>query len=88
MRAIVPPGQGRLYWPALPFHTMKNHHLFCRHCGVRSFGIGNDTPMGQMIGVNLGCLNDVTDEELSKVPITYIDGLNDRPSALAFFAHL
>ncbi len=56
---------------------------------MRSFGIGNDTPIGQMIGVNLGCLNDVTDEELSKVPITYVDGLNDRwQFSPAFFAHL
>ena len=68
---------------------MKNHHPFCGHCGVHSFGIGNDTPVDQMIGVNLGCLNDVTDEELSKVPITYIDGLHDCwQSAPAFFAHL
>jgi hypothetical protein len=41
-----------------------------------------------MYGVNLGCLDDVGDEELSRVPITYVDGLNDRMDAPAFFAHL
>ncbi|RJP70526.1 MAG: GFA family protein [Comamonadaceae bacterium] len=71
------------------FNTQKNHHFFCRHCGVRCHGVGNDTPVGPMVGVNLGCLDDATDEELSRVPITYIDGRHDRwQSAPAFFAHL
>jgi len=71
------------------FNTRKNHHYFCRHCGVRAFGVGNDTPVGKMYGVNVACLEGVTDEDLSKVRITYVDGLNDRwGSAPAFFAHL
>jgi len=71
------------------FNTRKNQHFFCRHCGVRAFGVGNDTPIGKMFGVNLGCLEGVSDEELSKVPITYVDGLHDRwQDAPAFFAHL
>ena len=49
----------------------------------------NDTPMGRMFGVNLGCLGDVSDEELSRLAITYVDGLNERwSSAPAFFSHL
>jgi hypothetical protein len=71
------------------FHTQKNEHWFCRHCGVRAFGIGTETPIGRMVGVNVGCLEDVPDEELSRVPITYVDGRADRwQSAPAFFAHL
>ena len=71
------------------FNTRKNHHYFCRHCGVRCFGLGTETPIGKMYGVNLGCLVDVTDEELSKVPITYVDGLHDNwKSAPAFHSHL
>ncbi len=71
------------------FNTRKNQHYFCRHCGVRAFGIGTDTPMGRMVGVNLGCLTDVTDEELSRAPITYVDGLHDRwQGAPEFFSHL
>ena len=71
------------------FNTRKNFHFFCRHCGVRAFGVGNDTPVGRMIGVNLGCLEDVSDEEFSKIPITYVDGRNDGwPNAPQFFAHL
>ena len=47
-------------------------------CGVRPFGIGNDTPMGQMFGVNIGCLEGVTEEQLARIPITRVDGLNER----------
>ena len=70
------------------FHTRKNQHFFCRRCGVRAFGVGNDTPIGKMVGVNLGCLDDATDAELAAAPIVYIDGRNDRMETPAVFAHL
>lgn len=71
------------------FNTMKNQHYFCKHCGVRAFGIGTETPIGRMYGVNLGCLTDVTDEELAQAPITYTDGRSDRwQDVPAFFNHL
>lgn len=71
------------------FNTRKNHHYFCKHCGVRSFGVGNETSIGKMYGVNIGCLEGVPDEELSRIPITYVDGGNERwQSAPQFFAHL
>ena len=60
------------------FNTQRNVHYFCRLCGVRPFGVGNDTPIGKMYGVNLGCLDDVDDETLSRIPITCVDGRNDR----------
>ena len=56
---------------------------------MRSFGVGNDTPIGKMIGVNVMCLDDVSDEELASAPITYVDGRNDNwQSAPALFNHL
>ena len=71
------------------FNTRKNQHYFCKHCGVRPFGIGTETPIGKIYGVNLGCLTDVTDEALSKVPITYTDGLHDNwAQTPVFFSHL
>jgi hypothetical protein len=71
------------------FGSGKNQHFFCRRCGIRPFGIGNETPIGQMIGVNIGCLEGLTEEALSRIPITYVDGMNDRwQESPAFYAHL
>jgi hypothetical protein len=71
------------------FNTGRNQHFFCRHCGVRPFGFGNDTPIGPMVGVNVGCLEGLSEEELAGVPITYVDGMNDRwDRAPSFVAHL
>ncbi len=70
------------------FNSHKNHHYFCKHCGVRAFGIGNDTPMGKMYGVNVGCLDQLTDKELSELPITYVDGLHDKFAPPEYFKHL
>ena len=71
------------------FNTKKNQHYFCKHCGVRAFGIGTETPVGKMYGVNLMCLDDATDEELSAAPIVYIDGRSDNwQNPPAFFSHL
>jgi hypothetical protein len=79
-------GEGELTKYA--FGSGKNRHFFCKTCGVRPFGVGNDTPIGKMHGVNIGCLEGLTEEELSRLPITYIDGMNDRMAAPAFFSHL
>lgn len=70
------------------FNTRKNQHFFCRHCGVRPFGVGNDTPIGKMIGVNIGCLEGVGEAELAAIPIVYIDGLHDRMQTPEFTAHM
>jgi len=71
------------------FNTKKNQHFFCKVCGVRPFGVGNDTPIGKMYGVNIGCLEGVSEEDLSKIPITYVDGMNDKwQQSPMFFSHL
>ena len=91
--AVAMPDQFRLLTGAdalteYRFNTRKNVHFFCRTCGVRAFGEGGETPMGRMFGVNLGCLDDVTDEELAAAPITYVDGRADRFAPPELFAHL
>ena len=71
------------------FNTKKNQHFFCRHCGVSAFGVGNETPVGKMYGVNVGCLEGIAEQELSTVPIVYVDGLNDRwQDPPAYVSHL
>jgi hypothetical protein len=71
------------------FNTRKNQHFFCKHCGVRPFGVGNDTPIGKMIGVNVGCLEGLDDRELSTIPLVYVDGRHDRwPEPPPFHSHL
>jgi len=31
-----------------------------------------------MYGINIGCLEGVSEKEVSEIPITYIDGLHDK----------
>ena len=60
------------------FGSKTSHHLFCRHCGVSSFGWG-DVPEigGKFYSVNVACLDDVDLDELVNAPITYFDGRHD-----------
>lgn len=60
------------------FNRRRNEHYFCRRCGVRPFGIGTETPVGRIVGVNIGCLAGLSEEELSRLAITRVDGLHDR----------
>ena len=42
-----------------------------------------------MYGVNIGCLEGVSEDELSRIAITYVDGLHDRwQDAPEFVSHL
>jgi hypothetical protein len=59
------------------FNSMQNEHFFCRTCGVRPYGVGNNPEVDEVIGVNIGCLEDATPEELAAAPITYCDGRHD-----------
>ncbi len=54
------------------------HHLFCRHCGIRSFGWA-DAPEfgGKKYAVNLLCLDNVDVKDLVGAPVAYVDGRND-----------
>ena len=52
------------------------HHLFCRHCGVRSFAWG-EAPDGKFYAVRVSCLEDLDVDELMNAPVTYHDGRND-----------
>ncbi len=70
------------------FNTRCNEHYFCKHCGVRPFGIGHTPDGAKIYGVNLGCLENATAEELAAAPIVYIDGKHDRHAAPSVTSHL
>ena len=80
--AVVKPAQfrvieGRDELKQYLFNSMQNEHYFCKTCGVRPFGLGNSPDVGEMVGVNIGCLENATPEELAAAPIRYCDGKND-----------
>lgn len=47
------------------------HHLFCETCGVESFARGRSPDGGEMIAVNVRCLDDV---DLSALTLTPVNG--------------
>jgi hypothetical protein len=57
------------------FATKSGHHLFCRHCGVRSFGRGHVAEIGgEYVSVQLCTLDDVTPQELIDAPVRVANG--------------
>ncbi len=41
------------------FNKKTIHHLFCKTCGIRSFGRGKGPDGTEMIAVNVRCLDDI-----------------------------
>jgi hypothetical protein len=60
------------------FASNSMHHLFCKTCGVHSFGRG-DIPQlgGAFYSVKVACLDDVDPSELIAAPVHYSDGRNN-----------
>ncbi|QIL91145.1 GFA family protein [Microbulbifer sp. SH-1] len=60
------------------FGSKQGHHLFCKHCGVRSFGKGYVEEIGgDFVAIYVSSLDNVTPQELIDAPIQYFDGRND-----------
>jgi len=60
------------------FNTRSLHHLFCKHCGIRSFEKGYlDVLGGEYYSVNLSCLDGIDPKELADIAIRYSDGRNN-----------
>ncbi|GAB3348041.1 GFA family protein [Lysobacter tyrosinilyticus] len=87
LHLIVPAARFRLISGAddlgeYLFNTGAARHLFCRHCGIKSFYIPRSHPDG--VDVNARCLDDGT---MVGMLITPFDD-NDRQAATAAIAHL
>ena len=60
------------------FGTNSGHHLFCRHCGIRSFERGYlEVIGGAYISISVASLDDAPVDDLMSGPVTYADGRNN-----------
>jgi hypothetical protein len=60
------------------FHTKSVHHLFCKHCGIRSFGRGNIPQIGgEFVSINLNCVEGISDDELNAIRVNRYNGRDD-----------
>ena len=64
------------------FNTGAARHLFCRHCGIKSFYVPRSHPDG--ISVNARCLDDLDLRALTVLPFDD----DNREAATAAIAHL
>lgn len=72
-RLLAGEGETNVY----QFGAKNEHHYFCKHCGVRPYGVGNSPRYGVFYGVNVASLDGVGDEDFANAPITYVDGRAD-----------
>ena len=63
---------------AYVWNSKQAQRLFCKHCGVASFGRGDIPEIGgAYVSVAVSCLDDATVDELMSGPITFMDGRHD-----------
>lgn len=63
------------------FGRKNIHHMFCKTCGVKSFGQGKGADGKALVAVVLSCVDDIPDAELASLPIMYVDGRQDNFAA-------
>jgi hypothetical protein len=87
LHLIVPAARFRLLFGAddlveYTFNTGTARHLFCGHCGIKSFYVPRSHPDG--FDINARCLDEGTVTQMS---VALFDD-NDRDAATAAIAHL
>lgn len=53
------------------FAAKRIHHVFCKHCGIRSFARGSDQNGNEVRAINVRCLEGL---DLDTLNPTHIDG--------------
>jgi hypothetical protein len=59
------------------FGAQRIRHLFCKHCGIKSFARGRGPDSQEFIAVMVSCLDNVSDAELAALSVMTINGRND-----------
>jgi hypothetical protein len=61
------------------FGSKQGEHLFCKHCGVRSFERGNVPQIGgAYVSVKLASLDGVDPAELAEAPVRHANGRDNK----------
>ena len=56
----------------------QNHHVFCKHCGVRVYTYGYVEQIGgDYVSVSLAALDDLPPAELVAAPVRFMNGRDD-----------
>src|SRR6185436_22441 len=51
------------------FNKKVIHHLFCRNCGVESFGRGQNSAGEKLVAINVRCLDNLDPKSLTLTPV-------------------
>lgn len=82
-KAVIPASDFRLRQgaEALAEYNFGNnaiHHHFCKQCGIKVYGQTHIEEMGgDIVAVNVACLDDASDAELAVAPVEYQNGRED-----------
>jgi hypothetical protein len=59
------------------FNNHRISHMFCKTCGIKSFGRSLDEAGNGFYAVMLSTVEGIPDEELASLNVMYVDGRND-----------
>lgn len=59
------------------FNASRIDHLFCKHCGIKSFARSASPNGKQGVAIIVSCLDNISDADLAALPVIYVDGRHD-----------